>query len=547
MSDRRIGAISVPAALFIVLAAGVLAALAILYLTRGFVFFYDEWSFVLGGSSWGPADFFLPHNEHWSTFPQVIYWVLLHLFGTRRYLPFMGVLMACHVASSLLLFALLRRRAGDLPALGAALALLVLGAGWEDLVWAFQVGFYGSVALGLAALVLLEARRPTSLTRAAAATALLLSVASSGAGLFFLAAIAVQLLASRAPKRDLLVILPAVAAYGAWFLAVGRHAAGSERNPLTMSALLSLRDYAPAGLGSAVAGLVALDASWAPLGLLALAGVTGWLLASPQARPRVLGAAGGLATMYVLLALVRGEYGTVQAGSSRYILIASVFLLLIAAEAASRLRWRSAWPIALALVEAVVLIANANMLVADTHARRGLVAITALDVATVNAFRAAPGLDRLARPDPIWMPQVRVGDLLATEAMFGQIVAPADPDALPVGGEQQIDSVLRQILPLHLIPVASPPRCASPFGQSQLAELSLAPGTRLEITGTAPGPVDVWLWAYASNPGAADARWMLQPGVSYLVVLPDPGRRLKWHLGLAAPPSDRVAECPATS
>src|SRR5260370_28405051 len=47
------------------------------------------------------------------------------------------------------------RRAGELIGIGAAVLLLVMGAGWENLLWAFQIGFVGSVACGLGSLLLL--------------------------------------------------------------------------------------------------------------------------------------------------------------------------------------------------------------------------------------------------------------------------------------------------------------------------------------------------------------------------------------------------------
>ena len=42
------------------------------------------------------------------------YWVLLHTVGTSRYLPYMGLLLAVHAASAMLLFTLIRRRTGDI-------------------------------------------------------------------------------------------------------------------------------------------------------------------------------------------------------------------------------------------------------------------------------------------------------------------------------------------------------------------------------------------------------------------------------------------------
>ena len=45
---------------------------------------------------------------------------------------------------------------GALAAVAVAILLLVYGSGFENLFWAFQIGFVGSVALGLWALVVAD-------------------------------------------------------------------------------------------------------------------------------------------------------------------------------------------------------------------------------------------------------------------------------------------------------------------------------------------------------------------------------------------------------
>ena len=97
-----------------------------------------------------------PHNEHPVILLHLIYGALLSTVGIRSYLPYMAVLLALHGANVLLLFEVVRRRAGDLVALAAAALLLVLGAGWENLLWAFQISFVGSLACGLGVLLALD-------------------------------------------------------------------------------------------------------------------------------------------------------------------------------------------------------------------------------------------------------------------------------------------------------------------------------------------------------------------------------------------------------
>src|SRR5438034_326929 len=103
-----------------------------------------------------------------------LYAALLNTFGLRAYWPYMAGLLLAHAANVVLLFELVRRRAGDLIAIAAALIMLVLGAGWEDLLWAFQLGWLASMAFGLGAMLALD-RRP-------GVAALLLTLSLAGAG-----------------------------------------------------------------------------------------------------------------------------------------------------------------------------------------------------------------------------------------------------------------------------------------------------------------------------------------------------------------------------
>ena len=159
-------------------------AAAILWLTRGYSFYFDEWTFIQTAPDWTWTTFLQPHNEHPVMLTRLVYWLLLSTAGMRSYLPYMLVLLALHGTSVVLLFELIRRRAGDLVGLACAALLLVLGAGWENVLWAFQIAFVGSVACGLGMMLALE--DPSSPPRLLA-TVILLTAALmfSGIGLFF--------------------------------------------------------------------------------------------------------------------------------------------------------------------------------------------------------------------------------------------------------------------------------------------------------------------------------------------------------------------------
>ncbi len=225
---------------------------AILWLSRSFNFYFDEWSFILpADSSW--TVYLQPHNEHPVMITRLIYAVLLDTVGMRSYIPYMAVLLALHAASVVLLFELIRRRAGDAVALAAALLLLVLGAAWENLLWAFQMAFVGSVACGLGALLVMDA----SPRRMWLAIPFLFgSLMFSGIGLFFLVAAAVWLVLTPGRRRDLAWLAPVALALGAWYLAYGHAGVPPSPAPSPAGNLAALPLYVAWGLGASVAGLI---------------------------------------------------------------------------------------------------------------------------------------------------------------------------------------------------------------------------------------------------------------------------------------------------
>jgi len=211
-----IGAVRVRHALPIAVAMALVAWTGLLYLTRHFDFYYDEWDFVLDSPHWTLISYFLPHAEHWSTVPSVIYKVLFTIFGARTYTPFMGVLLALHAVAGLLVFQIIRGRHGDVPALAACAMLLGLGTGFENILWAFQIGFLGSIDLGLAAILLLDRPGAQPLRQAVAGALLVLGTMSSGLGLFFPAALGADLVLDRTRRRYLWVCAPPLVAYLVW-------------------------------------------------------------------------------------------------------------------------------------------------------------------------------------------------------------------------------------------------------------------------------------------------------------------------------------------
>src|SRR2546423_9553521 len=148
--------VRVPRVRWLLVAAGLVVCALLLWFTRTFTFYFDEWTFITTAPDWTFRTYFEPHNEHPVMLLRLVYTILLSTAGLRSYTPYMAVLLIAHLANVALLFELVRRRAGEAVALAAALILLLLGAGWEDLLWAVQIGWLLSIAFRPRAILALE-------------------------------------------------------------------------------------------------------------------------------------------------------------------------------------------------------------------------------------------------------------------------------------------------------------------------------------------------------------------------------------------------------
>jgi hypothetical protein len=338
----KIADVRVARARLIVAIGAAVAAAAILWLSRGFNFYFDEWSLILSAPDWTWMTYLQPHNEHPAMIPRLIYAAMLNTIGIRTYLPYMAVLMALHATTAFLLFEVVRRGAGDLTGIAAAALLLVLGAGWENLLWAFQISFVGSVACGLAMMLAIEARRIRL------ATLLVLgSLMFSGIGLVFLTIAAVRLVLDRERRSELWWLAPVVLAFGVWYLAFGH--GGSAANPPAAGANLAVLPlYVAWGMASSVAGLIGLGGT--PALLVLGAAVVGLGLAWRRQRPDApaIAIAAGLVTFYVITGLSRAQLGYEQSAAGRYVYEGATLWLVLLGDAARLLPWRGTWRPALA-------------------------------------------------------------------------------------------------------------------------------------------------------------------------------------------------------
>ncbi len=306
-----------------VLAVGVLASTVVLYLhARKMWFFGDEWAFLDQRTLWSGSGPLAPSNEHWSTVPLVLYRVMWHAVGLQHYPVWVLMPVLTLMVGSVALFVLLRRAgAGDWTAVSCALVLAWNGAG-EDTLWAFQVGFLGSLTAGVIACLVfqeMESRRGLVLTNVLAVIALM----CSGLGVPMVAWVSVFALILRGWRAALSVgVVPSVV-FILWYVAYG-----DSGNPqgLPDASFSQFLTYVWVGVAhvwevtSAVGGIGAVVF----LGLAAAA-----FLGTAPGKLHAL-AASGVATAlpaYGVLAFSRANQGVEQAQSLRYVPLGLVLTL----------------------------------------------------------------------------------------------------------------------------------------------------------------------------------------------------------------------------
>jgi hypothetical protein len=299
----------------------------------------DDWEFITNrGVFHARRGLLEPHNEHWSTVPILLFRFVLTVFGTRSYLPFLLPVLVAHLVVAHLLWRLLLRMQ-IAPWLATALAgsFVVIGAGAENLLWAFQVGFVASVTFGLAAVYELATGGVGPPTRRRLARVWIwtvLGLASSGVGLTWLVVVGLFALMSFGARAAAQVVVVPALVYAAWFVPFGRAAAARDTNRVSATTLPAVPEYVWTGLTHALSSWVGIATSGGALALALL--IVGLRLASePRQNALPLAMAVGSVVFFLIGAYGRLGLGPDEAAVPRYAYIAIALLLPLAARALS--------------------------------------------------------------------------------------------------------------------------------------------------------------------------------------------------------------------
>jgi hypothetical protein len=411
-------------------------------------FYFDDWNFVQDRRAWNLDALLAPHNEHLSLVPVLVYKTLFAIAGIDSYAPYRVAGLVVHAVVVVLLFVYARRRVGDLAALAAAAVVAVLGQAWPDVLWPFQIGFLGSLAAGLGALLALD--RADRRGDIAAACLLTLALASSSLGIPLLGAAALEVLGrpDRARRWPVLA-LPAVL-YGAWYLHYGGQGHASADN------LFATPGYVGEAAAGAAGALFGLGPEWGRPLLLGLAvllvlavrrGVLDlWRLAALVALPLAFWALTGIA---------RADLH--EPAAPRYLYPGVVFLLLVAVEAARGTRVASrAGAAALLVALAFVTLAHVGALRDGGGYLRDQA--TELDGALAAMQLAAPhDLQPGFQPAPVVAPQIHAAAYLgAVQDLGSPAPAPAALPRLYERAREAADDTLARAYGVALAPAATP-------------------------------------------------------------------------------------------
>ncbi|MEJ7583563.1 MAG: hypothetical protein WKF43_05605 [Acidimicrobiales bacterium] len=354
-------------------------------------FFQDEWDFLADRDGGSLDDLFRPHNEHWSTLPIIVYRILWRTVGLRSYVVYQSLTIGLHLTAALMLRAVMRRAAvGPWVATAAASAFVLFGSGYQNIVWAFQIGFTGSLVLGLAHLLLADHDGPSFERRDGAGLACGLgALMCAGVGVTMVVVVGTALLLRRRWWAAALHTVPLGVVYLSWWWLYGRDAYGSEK-----SSPSDVVEFARIGIGNGLGKLGQLPGLGAVLTVLLLVGL---VLAAVQGGRRFwrqralpLAMAFGAAVFFSLSGLGRAEaFGFEFARRSRYAHLAVAMLLpalAVAMESFVR-RWRL---LALPAVAMLLVGVHGNLGAVEVAENKGVDPALVIALAQVPAEATVP-------------------------------------------------------------------------------------------------------------------------------------------------------------
>jgi hypothetical protein len=473
-----------------VAAALVVAGAWLMYETRGTTLWFDEWIWALEHRDNSLHGFIAPHNGHPTLVPVAIYRLLFATVGIDRSAPYRAVGIAAHLLIVALLYVYSARRAGVAVGLLAGAAILLLGPGWQNIIWPLQVGWSISIACGLGALLALDRRDRAG--DIAACVLLVICVQASGPGVAIAAGMLVEVLRGRGLRSAWIVAVPLVV-FGMWWLAY--QDSGSVRRELAAAPGFAADSAAATfsslvGLAGPLLGDDTATLGWGrPLAVVAVLLLLWRLLRMGRVPTRVLTLLAILGAFWFLTAIQRAGLGPAE--SSRYVYVAAVFVVALIVELVAGVAIpRRAW-LPIGAVALLIAIGNVGDMRTGARFLRDQALLTRTQLAAVEIARPRLRLDEPVSGIPGYpLVVVRTGQYFGLERDLGSPAAsPEQFASAPESARRAADDELTRMLHIGLTPTGSPASPgAAPAVDAVVGGQATRAGGCVEFTPAGAGP-----------------------------------------------------------
>ena len=548
-----------------------------LYLGSGLTFARDEVMANLTADLWTLETLMTPWNEHWALLQRFTWKVLMATVGLRSYMPYLFIDLLFHVVIAAGIYVYARRQTYPLIALAVSVLFLFLGSGGETYFLAFQMGWTAAAAGGTWALVLLL-REPRPRHTWLAAVLLLLGVMTfGGIGLIFVAGATALVVASPMRRSLWWVVVPALAAYAAWYLLFGTDSIRGIPDPAAIIAFM--RD----GMANAIGHLTGMREQ-VGLVLAVLLGVAaiGNLVGGERVRLGLIAGTAALATQWAITAVARAGVAPHSFIAERYVHVSAILVLIafvgwlghrrlvergeharlvigVAAVGLLALGWNVAsifwfhghWDRRADNYRAATVVLTRY---GDTPAIPGDHWLAYEDgpmelIPTAGPRRFIPGKDRLdeliarygsplddflalrSTAIPVPVLDKAFAEAVAKSVVIGVVGAPTE--ALPFDIVRPVDVD---------IGTEGDCRTITPSGPSPRVEIVVPSGSRLVLGGDGAGPAEIRL-SLNGTYRAAGHRLETRRGAYTAVDLPDVGADVILRVALTPPPSGTTTLC----
>jgi hypothetical protein len=315
------------------------------WLGRDLTFFSDEWPIIAFHYN---GRYLIPYDGHLLLIPIAIYRALFVTVGLSTYAPYLVVGLVCYVVFSVMFYVYLRGRTWPLLAAFAALAVVWYSTAQLNVLFPLALNFSLPLAAMAAIWILLDHNRPR--LDVVAGVCLAISLANGGVGLVPVAAVAVELLLTRAPLRRWVPFVIPSALWCVWYLKYHT----SVSNPNSIGGTLRFTGHQ---IQAAFAGFVG---GWDAGGyVLAVAAGVVLLLALVRWHTFNARAAGALTAMVAFAALTgyaarHGSLPAVAASTPRYLWVDAFFIVAALVEVIRPAHLPRIVPVAIAAIVVVV-------------------------------------------------------------------------------------------------------------------------------------------------------------------------------------------------